>query len=200
MTTRTPRGSSWCARRTPIQLKGESSHVHFQQRVWRPDGRSRTQTPNGSKPTGPQHCPWEPHAPQQATVGHQTSSNTFRRAGWYLRQPQWNEARNHNQGKWEIISNVEITREMIKYAERHRSEPWMPTLKDRSLLTKTVCNHVFPSHWDHAAIYTNNKSCCTPEVNTSCQSYQLKKTSDQSPNIIPNQKKNSKTSERQGRN
>lgn len=79
----------------------------------------------------------------------------------------------------------EITREMVKYAERHRSKPWMPTLKDGSLLAKPVCDHLFPSHWAHVAIYTNTKPCCTPEVNTACQLYQLK-TSDQLPNIIPN--------------
>lgn len=70
VTTRTPSGSSWCARGTSTELKGKTSHGHSQQWMWRPDGRSRTQTPHGSKHTGPQHCPWEPHAPQQTTVGH----------------------------------------------------------------------------------------------------------------------------------
>lgn len=58
------------ARPTPIQLKGESSHVPFQQGVWRPDGRSNTHTLTAVSPPG--HTSWEPHAPE-GHGGHQTS-------------------------------------------------------------------------------------------------------------------------------
>lgn len=70
----------------------------------------------------------------------------------------------------------------------------------RSLVTKTVCNCVPQSHRGHVA-YTQVSNGGV-HLSEHVMGHQLKKTSDQSPDIIPNklEKEQSKMSKQKGRN
>lgn len=99
-TTRTPSGSSWCARRTPAGLKGETSHAHVQQWVWCPDKRSRARPhmPVNRTTTLPVGATRSP----TATGGHQTGSSPVGRAAGISASHSGMKPQIANRRKWKI--------------------------------------------------------------------------------------------------